>query len=113
MTDIKSPEIVKGKVYSFPVLRPTKGKENSEGKTAYSFDISKAYQIFNSLLKDKKIQLIDCNTIPPPEEQKGKKYCKWHNSCNHATSNCIVIRKAIQKAIKEGRFITVDKAYQK
>lgn len=52
---------------------------------------------------------MDGHKIPPPEELKNNKYYKWQNSFNHATSNCIVIRKAIQRAIKEGRFKLADK----
>lgn len=44
---------------------------------------------------------------------KRKKYCKCHNSYNHATSNFIVFRKSIQKAIKEGRFKLDDKGVAK
>ena len=109
--DIMAVEIVKGKVYSCPALRSPKGKEvkTSEGKIDYSFDISKADQIFDHLLKDKQIKLLDGHKIPSQEELKGKRYCKWHNSYNHATINCMVFRRAIQKGIEEGRFKLADK----
>lgn len=70
-------------------------KEDSRNKTECSFDISKADQIFEYPLKDKQIWLLDGQKIPPPEDLKGKKYCKRHYSYNHDTSNCIVSRKAI------------------
>lgn len=72
-----SVEIVKGKVYTCPSLRLAKGmeKKNFEGKVEYSFDISKAGQIFDYLLKDKQIRLVDGNKIPPFEEIEGNKYC--------------------------------------
>ena len=43
---------------------------------AYLFDISKAYQIFYYLMKDKQIKLPESHKIPIAEEIKGKKYCK-------------------------------------
>lgn len=60
-------------------------------------------------MKDKQIRLLDGHKIAPPEELKGKKYCTWHNSYNHATSHYIVFRNALQKAINEGRFKLFDK----
>lgn len=79
-------EIIKGKMYSCLDLKSSKGKEEdkSNNKTEYSFDFSKEDQIFNYLLKDKQIRLVDSHKIPPPEELKGKKYWKWHSSYNHA-----------------------------
>lgn len=114
VADIMSVELFKGKVCSCPALRPFKGKEkeNSKGMVEYSFDISKADQIFDYLLKDKSIRLLRGHEIPPLEELKAKKYCKCHNSLNHASSKCILFKKAIQKAIKEGRFKLVDKGIE-
>lgn len=86
-----------------------KEKEDSKSKTEYSFDVSKADQIFDYLLKDKQIRLLDGHKNPPLEELKSKKYCKWHNSYNHAMFNWVVFRKSIHKAIKERRFNLADK----
>lgn len=105
-------KIVKGNTYSCPALKPPKGNEKheSKSKTEYSFDISKGGQIFEYyLLKDRQIRLLDDHKIPPPKELKGKMYCKCHNSYNHATFNCIVLHRAIQRLIKEGRFWLADK----
>lgn len=72
--------------------------------------MSKADKIFvDHLLKDKQFWLLYGHKLPPHEELTGKKYYKWHNSFNHATSNCIVFKKIIHKAIKERRFKLVDK----
>ncbi|KAJ8555382.1 hypothetical protein K7X08_012878 [Anisodus acutangulus] len=108
-------EIVRGKVYSYPSMKVVKGKEMSasDDKVNYSFNITKADQIFDHLLKDKQIRLLDGYRIPSVEELKDKKYCKWHNSYNHSTSNCVVFRKAIQKGIKVGRFKLADKSMAK
>lgn len=59
--DIMAAEIVKGNTYSCLALKPAKGKETdeSDNKTEYSFNISKADHIFDHLLKDKQIRLLD------------------------------------------------------
>ena len=90
-------EIVKGRPYSCPALKPSKGKEvvHSENKEEFSFDISKADRIFDHLLKDQQIKLPDGYKIPSPEELKNRSYYKWHNSFNHNTINCVMFRNAI------------------
>ena len=72
--EILAAEIVHGKPYTCPALKPSKGKE-----------VAKADQIFNYLLKDKQIKLPDGHRMPAAEEFKQKRYCKWHNSYTHAT----------------------------
>ena len=46
----------------------------------YSFDLTKADEIFDALIKDDQIKLFDGHVISPPEDRVGKEYCKWHNS---------------------------------
>ena len=41
--------------------------------------------------------------IPSAEELKEKKYCKFHNATTHNTSECIIFRVHIQKAIEQGK----------
>ncbi|XP_059638807.1 uncharacterized protein LOC132281087 [Cornus florida] len=67
----------------------------------YSFDLSKTDQIFDHLMADKMIFLPKGHRIPSASDLKGKKYCKYHNSWNHATNDCIVLRGVLQKAINE------------
>ena len=55
----------------------------------YSFDLTKAYDIFDHLLAANFLKLPNGVKIPTPEELKGKMYCKWHNSWFHSTKNCI------------------------
>jgi hypothetical protein len=69
----------------------------------YSFDINKADQIFDFLLKEKQIQLFSNHNIPLADELKNKKYCKWHNSNSHRTNECKVFGQQIQSAIEQGR----------
>ncbi|KAJ8557252.1 hypothetical protein K7X08_002877 [Anisodus acutangulus] len=68
-------KIVKGKVYSYPALKATKSKKTSstDDRVSYSFDITKADQIFDYLLKVKQIRLLDGYRIPSVEEHKDNK----------------------------------------
>jgi hypothetical protein len=61
----------------------------------YSFDINKADQIFDFLLREKQIQLSPNHNIPSDDELKNKKYCKLHNSNSHSTNECKVFRQQI------------------
>lgn len=51
-----------------------------EGKFEYAFNITKVSQIFDYLLEDMKIWLLDGHKVPAPKEIKGKWYYKWNNS---------------------------------
>ena len=104
-------EILKGKAYSCLILRLSKGKEIAkfENKENYLFNISKVDQIFNYLLKDQQIRLLDEYGIHLLEKWKNRKYCKWHYSYNHLMVNHVVFKNSIQKALKDRRFKLVDK----
>ena len=52
----------------------------------YTFDITKADQIFDQLLAEKLVKLPTCQVIPKAEELKDKNYCKYHNSWKHSTN---------------------------
>ena len=62
----------------------------------YSFDVSKANEIFDQLMKEGLIKLPNGVTLPSYEELKGKSYCKWHNAWSHSTNNCLVFQDRIQ-----------------
>ncbi|KAH7839724.1 hypothetical protein Vadar_007900 [Vaccinium darrowii] len=75
----------------------------------YSFDVSKADEIFDYLLKKKFIKLPENVKLPTLEETKGKNYCKWHASWTHSTKNCNVFRDRVQEQIKKGRIMFPEK----
>ena len=84
-------EFIHGKPYTHPALTPSKGKEVTKlDEEAYLFDISKVNQLFDYLIKDKQIKLSENHKIPPTDEIKGKKYCKWHHFWTHTTNNYII-----------------------
>ena len=56
----------------------------------YSFDVSKANEIFDQLMKEGLIKLLNGVTFSSYEELKGKSYYKWHNAWSHSTNNCLV-----------------------
>ena len=72
-----------------------------ESKNTYDFNVKKADKIFDLLLEKKQLRLPTNHVIPSAEELKGKKYCKFHNSTNHNTSKCRIVRLHIQKAIEQ------------
>ncbi|KAH7858501.1 hypothetical protein Vadar_024569 [Vaccinium darrowii] len=103
-------EIVNRKPYAckaFVKVEPTKAQGSmASPKTtrAYTFDITKAEEIFDQLMTDKLLRFSVGHKIPSPAEIKGKEYCKYHNSRNHTTVNCIIFRNAIQDRIDKGDF---------
>ena len=71
----------------------------------FDFDVTKAEQIFDLLLKEKQLMLPENHKLPTPQELQGRPYCKWHHSFTHATSECKELRRQIQSAIEQGRLI--------
>ena len=71
----------------------------------FDFDVSKAEQIFDLLLKEKQLKLPEGHKIPTVQEMNGRPYCKWHHSFTHITNDCKELRRQIQTAIEQGRLI--------
>ena len=72
-------------------------------KSKYTFDFTFCYHIFDILLKNNFIRIIDHNALPSIQNLEELTYCKWHNSSDHNTSDCNVFRRVIQSAIDKGR----------
>ncbi|KAK1653137.1 hypothetical protein QYE76_070942 [Lolium multiflorum] len=53
----------------------------------FDFDVTKAEQIFDLLLKEKQLKLPEGHKIPTVQELNGKPYRKWHNTFTHATND--------------------------
>ncbi|KAK1649510.1 hypothetical protein QYE76_067315 [Lolium multiflorum] len=70
----------------------------------FDFDVTKAEQIFDLLLKEKQLKVPEGHKIPTSQELNGKPY-KWHNTFTHTTNGCRVWRRQIQMAIEQGRLI--------
>ena len=71
----------------------------------FDFDVAKAEQIFDLLLKEKQLKLPENHKLPTTQELQGRPYCKWHHSFTHATNDCKELRRQIQSAIEQGRLI--------
>lgn len=63
----------------------------------------KCDKIFDLLLKEKQIELSPNHVMPSGYEWKKKRYCKWHNSLSHTTSDYNIFWIQIQIAIEQGQ----------
>jgi hypothetical protein len=78
-------------------------QKNRLKKSKYIFDFIFCDHIFDILLKNNFIRIIDHNALPSNQNLEELTYCKWHNSSGHNTSNCNVFCQVIQSAIDKGR----------
>ncbi|CAL9029559.1 unnamed protein product [Prunus brigantina] len=103
----KGPYVCKASSKASKDQRPTTAQMSKFSGTSqkavvtksYTFDISKAEQIFDQLLKEKIIKLSNYHDIPSANELRNKTYCKFHNVWSHTTINCLVFRNAVQDLI--------------
>ena len=86
-----------------------KNKSIEEEKKKFNINITKADKVFDYLLEKGQIKLIGNDKIPSAEELKRRRYCKYHNSNNHNTTDCKVFRDIIQQAFNKGK-IGLEKA---
>jgi hypothetical protein len=75
---------------------PTKG---------FDFNESKVEQIFDLLLREKQLKLLQGHKFPTTQELQGRPYCKWHHLFTHNTNDCKDLHRQIQSAIEQGRLI--------
>jgi hypothetical protein len=83
-------------------LKPTPQK-NRLKKSKYTFDFTFCDHVFDILLENNFIKIIDHNALPSFQNLEELTYCKWHNSFDHNTCNCNMFRRVIQSAIDKGR----------
>ena len=60
-----------------------KGVEES-----YAFDVTKSDKLFDFLLESRQIKLPANHVMLPPNQQKNKKFYKFHNATSHSTNEC-------------------------
>ena len=84
---------------------PCKWVKQKELVKGFDFNVAKALQIFDLLLKEKQLKLPENHKLPMTQELQGRKYCKWHHSFTHATNDCKELLRQIQSAIERGRLI--------
>ncbi|WJX34091.1 hypothetical protein P8452_22239 [Trifolium repens] len=102
-------ELKPGPPYTCKLLKPSNGKNPVEPKNdkyvskTYTFDITKCDEIFDLLVTDGQIVVPKGVKIPPLDMRKKRGYCKYHNFLGHRTSQCVLFRDLVQKALNEGR----------
>ncbi|XP_045797576.1 uncharacterized protein LOC123891716 [Trifolium pratense] len=107
--EINVAELKPGPPYVCKLLKPSNGKNPVEPKNdkfvakTYSFDITKCDEIFDLLVTDGQIVVPKGLKAPPLEQQKKRGFCKFHNFLGHKTSQCVLFRDLVQKALKDGR----------
>jgi hypothetical protein len=84
------------------VLKSTPQK-NRLKKSKYTFFFTFCDNIFDILLKNNFIRIIDHNYLPSIQNLEELIYCKWHNSFDYNTSTCNMFHQVIQSAIDKGR----------
>jgi hypothetical protein len=83
-------------------LKPTL-QRNQLKKSKYTFDFTFCDHVFDILLKNNFIRIIDHSALSSIQNLEELTYCKWHNSSDHNTSNCNVFCRVIQSAVDNGR----------
>jgi hypothetical protein len=78
-------------------------QKNRLKKLKYTFDFTFCYHVFDILLKNNFIRIIDHSALPSIQNLEALTYYKWHNSFDHNTSNYIAFRRVIQSAIDNRR----------
>ncbi|GKV11596.1 hypothetical protein SLEP1_g22840 [Rubroshorea leprosula] len=115
--DLDVAEVVTDKpVFCPDLVRPPHQPETSvrryvgEAGKQYTFDVSKASDIFDHLKKSGLIKLPPGHKIPIAAEIEARDYCKFHNSWKHSTDNCLIFRNILQEKIDKGILKFPDKA---
>ncbi|XP_075491134.1 uncharacterized protein LOC142529477 [Primulina tabacum] len=85
-----------------PVEPEKKNNSQLPKDMQYTFDVSKTEEVFDFLVKKKFITFPPDHKMPPTEELKGREYCKYHNSYNHATKYCWAFKNILQDRINKG-----------
>ncbi|XP_045802327.1 uncharacterized protein LOC123895902 [Trifolium pratense] len=117
--EINVAELKPGPPYVCKLLKPSNGKNPVEPKNdkfvakTYSFDITKCDEIFDLLVTDGQIVVPKGLKVPPLEQQKKRGFCKFHNFLGHKTSQCVLFRDLVQKALKDGRLKFGEKSGHK
>jgi hypothetical protein len=88
----------KSELFICLALKPSPKKHRLE-KIKYTIDLTLCDNLFDILLENNFIKLFDHKVSPSPPELEDRKYCKWHNSFNHNTSDCNIFCQFIQSAI--------------
>ena len=85
-----------------PSFKADSTKESAK-KLKYTLDFIFYDHVFDILLKNNFIRIIDHITLPSPQNLEKLTHCKWYNSFDHNTFNYNIFHRVIQSAIDKGR----------
>jgi hypothetical protein len=74
--------------------------KQQESTKGFDLDESKVEQIFDLLLREKKLKLLEGHKFPSAQELQGRPYCKWHHLFTNTTNDCKELYQQIQSAIE-------------
>lgn len=97
-------EDAKSEPFVFLTPKPFSQKDQLENKS-YTFDSSMWDQIFDLLLKNNYIRILDHHVKPSIQ---GRMYCKWHDSFKHSFEDCNMFRQIVKSDIDKGRLKFVE-----
>ena len=72
---------------------------------SYSFDLTKAADIYGELVRARVILPNNTKKMPKPEELRGKKFYKVHYTFNRSITNYVQFRDWIQDLIVKGKLL--------
>ncbi|XP_045810023.1 uncharacterized protein LOC123904395 [Trifolium pratense] len=116
--EVNVAELKPGPPYTCKLLKPSNGKNPVEPKNdkfvakTYTFDITKCDEICDLIVTDGQIVVPKGLKTPPLEQRKKRGFCKFHNFLGHKTSQCVLFRDLVQKALNDGRLKFGDKSKQ-
>lgn len=82
-------------------IEPSKNKK-FVAKT-YTFNMTKCDKIFVLLVTNGPITVPQGLKTPPVEQRQKRGFCKYHNFLGHKTSQCVLFRDLVHKALYNGR----------
>lgn len=78
-------------------------------KKVFDFNINKADQLYNILLKDIQLVLSDDHKVSSSKQIKGKLYCKYQSVFGHTTNTCMCFTEI---NLYEGRYCSTPSGSQ-
>ncbi|XP_050125792.1 uncharacterized protein LOC126603081 [Malus sylvestris] len=72
---------------------------------SYFFNLTKAAEIYEELVRAKVIMPDNSKKLPKPEELRRNKYCKLHYTFNHSITNYVQFRDWIQDLIVKEKLL--------
>jgi hypothetical protein len=95
----------KDKPIACSFLQPSPRKRD---EMKFTFDVTQCDKLFDVLLQNKVIRLSGNHVVPSVAQLAEGKYCKWHGTFSHMTSECNYFHQQVQAVLKDGRLMLGD-----